>query len=236
MARAYFYILERGPYWTVRYERRDYEMFSSEAAAYSQAMQWARDQGKDGHDAQVFTRRANGKYRVCWSSLRDPYPTGVPRIPLPEAIAAVPAKRILPAALAIALVLAVSSASAQEPASGTLEICRQAGIVDVNAGKPIAIPSGATFVDNSPSRNNVLQISPTGDTTVRIRVATTAAAQIPADARCTVAPARISRTDAGTGARVADGKQLSAARGAGGLPADWPGNLYLEATVATDFR
>ena len=31
--------------------------------------------------------------------------------------------------------------------SGTIEICRQPGVVDTQAGKPIAIPLGATFAD-----------------------------------------------------------------------------------------
>jgi hypothetical protein len=236
MARAYFYILDRGPYWTVRYERRNYEMFSTEAAAYAQAMQWARDQGKDGHDAQVFTRRDNGKYRVCWSSSRDAYPTGVPRIPPEEGTGPVPAKLPLLAALALGVVLAASSASAEDAASGTLKICRQSGIVDVNSGKPIVIPSGATFVDNSTLKGGMLKMPPSGDATPRIRVATTAAVQIAANAKCTTAPARISRNDAGTGVLAADGKLLSAARGAGGQPAGWPGTFYLDATIATDFR
>jgi hypothetical protein len=74
MARAYFFIVDQGPNWTIRYERRSYGMFGSEAAAYSQATQWARDQGKNGHDGQVYTRLANGKYRVRWSFARDTYP------------------------------------------------------------------------------------------------------------------------------------------------------------------
>jgi hypothetical protein len=235
MARAYFYILDQGPYWTVRYERRNYGLFSTEATAYSQAMQWARDQGKDGHDAQVFTRRDNGKYRVCWSFARDAYPTGVPRIPPQEGAATAPAKLPLLAVLALALVVAASSASAEDAASGTLRICRQAGVVDVNTGKPIAIPSGATFIDNSTLENSALKMSP-ADATPRIRVATTANAQIAANAKCTMAPARISRNDAGTGVQAAESKRLLAARGAGGEPADWPGNFYLDATIATDFR
>jgi hypothetical protein len=235
MARAYFYILDQGPYWTVRYERRNYSAFSTEAGAYAQAMQWARDQGKNGHDAQVFTRRDNGKYRVCWSFARDAYPTGVPRIPQEDA-ATVPAKLPLLAVLSLALVLAASSASAEEAALGTLQICRQLGVVDVNTGKPIAIPSGATFVDDSTPKNSALMTSPSGDATPRLRVATTATAQIAANAKCTMAPARISRSDASAALRVADGKRLLAARGAGGEPANWPGNFYLEATIATDFR
>jgi hypothetical protein len=74
MARAYFYIVDQGANWTIQYERRNYGMFGSEAAAYSQATQWARDQGKEGHDGKVFTRLANGKYRVRWSFARDTYP------------------------------------------------------------------------------------------------------------------------------------------------------------------
>jgi hypothetical protein len=231
MARAYFYIFDQGQNWTVRYERRNYGMFGTEAAAYAQAMQWARDQGKDGHDAQVFTRRANGKYRASWSSACDAYPTGIPSIPARDGTAAAPASPHLLAALTLALVLAASAASADDAASGSLRICRQAGIVDVNAGKPIPIPSGATFVDNG-----VLKASQAGDAAPRLRVATTEASQIIATAKCTVAPGRVSRNSTATGMRVDDSKLLAATRGEGGEPAGWPGTLYLDAIFAADFR
>jgi hypothetical protein len=74
MARAYFFVVDQGSSWTIRYEKRNYGMYASEATAFAQATEWARDQGKNGHDGQVLTRAGNGKYRTRWSFARDPYP------------------------------------------------------------------------------------------------------------------------------------------------------------------
>jgi hypothetical protein len=232
MARAYFYVVDQGPNWTIRYESRNYGMFVSEEAAYSQATQWARNQGKDGHDGQVFTRAGNGKYSVRWSFAHDVYPAAELHPSPQDGIVDTPV--MLPqllAALMVALFLASPHASAEDTASGTVEICRQEGIVDVYTGKPIGIPAGATFADNGSSRN-----PPVGDSAHPFRIATIEAAQIAAKASCAVVRARITQNIAGAGVRAADGRRLSPARAASGDLTGWPGNLYLFARIASDFQ
>jgi hypothetical protein len=55
---------------------------------------------------------------------------------------AMPARLL--AALTFAFAIASIDAMAQDDPTGTVRICRQAGVVDINAGMPIGIPRGAT--------------------------------------------------------------------------------------------
>jgi hypothetical protein len=135
------------------------------------------------------------------------------------------------AALTLALIFSMSRASAEESPLGTVQICRLAGIIDVYTGKPIVIPRGATFVDNG-----MLRDPSVGDNARRVRIATIEAAQIAATAACTVARAQISKNMAGIAVRAADGRRLSPSPAVSGGLAEWPGNLYLFGTIASDFR
>jgi hypothetical protein len=227
MARAYFYIVDQGPNWTIRFERRNYGMFVSEAAAYSQATEWARNQGKNGHDGKVFTRTSAGTYRLQWCFSRDSYPAAALRPAAPEGAAILPLIPRVVAATALALMLAGTGAFAEGGPSGSVEICRQTGIVDAYTGKPIAIPSGATFVENG-----TIIGAPHADEAPRIRIATIEAAQIAANAACTVARAQVSGETSSAALRAAEGRRLSPSRAPSAGPAGWPGALYLFATMS----
>jgi hypothetical protein len=135
------------------------------------------------------------------------------------------------AALTLALLFSMSHASAEESPLGTVEICRLGGIIDAYTGKPIVIPRGATFVDNGALRDPAVS-----DNARRVRIATIEAAQIAANAVCTVARAQISKNMAGIAVRATDGRRLSPSPAVSGGLADWPGNLYLFGTIASDFR
>jgi hypothetical protein len=139
--------------------------------------------------------------------------------------------------------------------SGTIEICRQPGVVDTHAGKPIAIPLGATLADVG-----TIKGPNDGDSYRPLWIATIEVAQIGADASCVMARARIKENIETLTLRIVDDRLLSPFGGSGfflrmdgtavarnplerdsnpGAFRDlieWPGDLNLIATVTSDFE
>jgi hypothetical protein len=75
MAHHKYYVVFHGGQWKVSYNEKHYGPYANQRAAYMDAAKAANEQGKQGHQAQVFIqRRDNNQWRAEWTYGKDPYP------------------------------------------------------------------------------------------------------------------------------------------------------------------
>lgn len=74
MARSVFYVVLNQNQWKIKFGEQHYGPYETQAKAIRQAVDWAHDHGKKGHDAQVLVQGQNNQFRTEWTYGNDPYP------------------------------------------------------------------------------------------------------------------------------------------------------------------